>query len=424
MAGRSTWITAIVLTIVRLGLAHVTVGPLLDTSDPMMEPHQIPIERFYMIVGIVLLVSIALAILIDGIRKKFNPLPRLAALALAASFIGALGFTQVEIYDRRISLQAIDRIFLLPRKEILKVMSLGHEMTVADLLWIRAVQYFGGNYTTLNREGMEYKGEGLKELFHVLEYLDPKFYQLYLFGSFAYTEGLQDYEGAIVILERGHEQFPEDWRLLSEAAFIAMYFEQDMDRALDLVERAAEVPAAPGYVKRMQGQIMSRMGRYDAAITHFARLCDSGESDLQREIACKNLYRTIRERDIFLLNQYVEQFKQDFGRQPESLDELLAEGYLLEIPQDPVSEEPYVYIKNRDEVISYNEGLERQQEILQSLQRAVNEYYENNGVYPDNIFTVVPENYLETLADPLGGEFRLQDGQVFLVPAEFLESEE
>jgi hypothetical protein len=102
----------------------------------------------------------------------------------------------------------------------------------------------------------------------------------------------------------------------------------------------------------------------------------------------------------------------------------LAEGYLLEIPQDPVFEEPYVYIKNRDEVISYNVGLERQQEILQSLQRGVNEYYEKNGVYPDSISTVVPENLLETLADPLGGEFRLQDGQVFLVPAEFLESEE
>jgi len=268
------------------------------------------------------------------------------------------------------------------------------------------------------------KGEGLKELFHILEYLDPKFYQLYLFGSFAYTEGLQDYEGAIDTLERGHEQFPEDWRLLSEAAFIAMYFGQDMDRALDLAERASEVPGAPGYVKRMQGQIMSRMGRYDAAISHFARLCDQGESDLQREIACNNLYRTIRERDIFVLTQHVEQFKQDFGRQPESLEELLAEGYLLEIPQDPVFEEPYVYIKNRDEVISYNVGLERQQEILQSLQRGVNEYYEKNGVYPDSISTVVPENLLETLADPLGGEFRLQDGQVFLVPAEFLESEE
>ena len=150
--------------------------------------------------------------------KKFQ---WLISVLLFGLVLVVLGLSQYNIFNRRITYSSEDRIFLLPRKEILRRASLGHEMTVADLLWIRGVQFFGGNFTTLIKEGQEYKGEGIRKLFSTLQYLDPQFYQVYEFGAFVFNEGLQDPESAVQLLVQGSEVFEDDWRLLFDAAFIA-----------------------------------------------------------------------------------------------------------------------------------------------------------------------------------------------------------
>ena len=344
-----------------------------------------------------------------------------ATLLLFVVILGALVLSQKDIFTRRNSIVSHDRIFLLPRREVLRVMSLGHEMTVADLLWIRAVQFFGGNFSTLNRPGYEYKGEGIRKLFYILQYLDPKFYRIYTFGNFVFTEGLGDPQEAIDFLRRGSEVFPQDWNLLFQAAFTAFYYKKDNQLALEMAELAGARPNAPAHIKRFKGQMLSQMGQYEASINYFQRLVVESESDIQRRIARQNRDRTIRKRNLFILTEKVHEYEKRFGEPLRELEDLVRRGLMFALPPDPDEGETYFYNPKTGTVLGYNQGLAKQQELLQGLQMQVEGFHQSNGYYPDSLQELVTMGRLTQVPpDPLGGDFAIdpQIHQVHVIPAE------
>lgn len=353
--------------------------------------------------------------------SRMNSLEKLLIALLFVAVLGTLALSQRDVFDRRNALVTHDRIFLLPRKEVLEVLSLGHEKTVADLLWIRAVQFFGGNYTTLTRAGFEYKGEGIRNLFYIVQYLDPKFYQVYPFGAFVFTEGLNDPKEAIAFLKRGSEVFPEDWELLFQAAFTAFYYLKDNEVALEMAERAGERPGVPAHVKRFRGQILSRLGQYEASIEYFQRLIEESQSEIQQRIARQNRDRTIRERNLFILTQKVQEYREQFGEPPGELEDLVRRGLLRALPADPEEGESYYYNPLTEEVVAYNEALGKQQQLLQGLQTLVERFYEENGYYPEELQELISAGVLTQIPpDPLGGAFSIDPltHQVYVIPPE------
>jgi len=349
-------------------------------------------------------------------------LEKLLVVVLILSVLIALGVSQKNIRDRRINFSSVDRIFLLPRKEVLQVMALGHDKTVADLLWVRAIQFFGGNFSTINREGFEFKREGINKLFYMIQYLDPDFYQNYQFGAFVFSEGMEDYDQAIRLLELGSEVFPNDWRLLFDGAFTALYYKDDLDWALVLAERAAKRPDAPEHVKRFAGQILSRQGRFQVAMEYFQKLYEESESEVQQKLALSNIYRIRREWDIVNLNEAAKVYEQRYEKPIETLDDLVVAGILPQLPVDPQDGGPYYCIPTTKEIVNYNLSLYRQQEVQGFLQGQVEKFNEQAGRYPDSLEEMMPEETLEKLLDPLGGKFVLDEStrQVVVIPAEML----
>ncbi len=346
----------------------------------------------------------------------------LLAGVLLASLVAALGVSQHDIFNRRIQYRSEDRIFLLPRKEILKRLSMGNEKAVADLLWIRGVQFFGGNYTTLVKEGMEYKGEGIRKLFYIIQYLDPKFYQVYEFGAFVFNEGLRDHEEAVRLLDLGSRQFENDYRLLFEAAFVCFYYMDDKEQALEFADRAAERPGAPEHIRRFKGQMLSQLGSYDAAADHFQRLMDESQSDLQREVAHSNLMRVLREKDLYQLDQAMKTYREKTGKDIRQLEDLVSAGVLSALPLDPEDGGPYYYVANSGELVSLNQALDRQRQFIQTLQQAYDQYYQDHGTYPERIEDLVgPELLEKDLRDPLGGHYAIDPAahQIYAVPPDF-----
>lgn len=346
----------------------------------------------------------------------------LLAGVLLASLAAALGVSQHDIFNRRIQYRSEDRIFLLPRKEILKRLAMGNEKAVADLLWIRAVQFFGGNYTTLIKEGMEYKGEGIRKLFYIIQYLDPDFYQVYEFGAFVFNEGLRDHEEAIRMLDLGSRRFENDFRLLFDAAFVCFYYMDDKERALEFADRASERPGAPEHVRRFKGQLLSRLGSYDAAADHFQRLMEESQSDLQREVARANLMRVLREKDLYQLDLAMQAYREKTGRDIRQVEDLVAEGILDRLPLDPEDGGPYYYVSNSGELVSLNQALDRQRQYLQVLQRTYDQYYQEHGIYPERLEDLVGAELLERdLRDPLGGRYAIDPAarQIYVIPQDF-----
>lgn len=143
----------------------------------------------------------------------------------------ALSFVQIQsaIIKERSGRRSEEKILMLSnRPEVTKILSLGHDATVADLLWIRAIQFFGGNFSSLNKPE---KKPGMVNLFRNMVALDPHFAAAYQFGGFVMNESIQDSNLAVSFLLEGADKNPDSWRLRFDAGFIAFYQLKDYDIA-------------------------------------------------------------------------------------------------------------------------------------------------------------------------------------------------
>ena len=59
----------------------------------------------------------------------------------------------------------------------------------------------------------------------------------------------------------------------------------------------------------------------------------------QYQKATRHARETVLRDDLFQMRKLIDQFAADKGKLPQSLDELVSEGYLREIPEDPITGE-------------------------------------------------------------------------------------
>lgn len=157
---------------------------------------------------------------------------------IAVLLIALLVFfwAQQRILDVRAGVRIEEKILMLSdNPEVTKRLAMGFDNALADLLWIRAIQYFGGNFSTLD---VEDKRDGMEKLFNNLVHLDPKFIDAWLFGGFVMNEAMRDSSMAIDFLLRGAEVNPDAWKLPFDAGFIMFYHLENFDGAKDLFIRA------------------------------------------------------------------------------------------------------------------------------------------------------------------------------------------
>ena len=154
-------------------------------------------------------------------KKGFAFLPLLLLIVLG----GAFWWTQDKILNSRAGYRVEEKIMMLTnRPEVTKIAAMGFDNALADLFWIRAIQYFGGNFSTLSKPG---KKEGLINLMDNMVGLDPHFVSAWKFGGFVYNDGVKDPKLAMDFLIRGWTKNPKSWRLIFDAGFIAFYSQAD-----------------------------------------------------------------------------------------------------------------------------------------------------------------------------------------------------
>jgi len=133
----------------------------------------------------------------------------LAVLIGSVAGVWALRGRAMEHY---LGTQTYEDIYYLPPPQWLQVMSLGYRRALADLVWLRALIYFGDEFE--NRGAVK----------HVFNYgdsmlvLDPDFERVYRWIGVAgvYTpEGspIEYLERAVAVLRQGAQRFPDDGKL-------------------------------------------------------------------------------------------------------------------------------------------------------------------------------------------------------------------
>jgi hypothetical protein len=171
----------------------------------------------------------------------------------------------------------IEQLLYLPSGRHNKALTLGFSNLAADILWIRAIGYFGGHALSDH----EYPW-----LFHILDQvitLDPPFRYPYLFGGIALAVERESGEESIALLTKGMAQYPGDWRFPFYIGFNAFYHLHDAERAALYMRHAATLPGAPEYVSRLAASLLATSGRLAAAVRFLETLAEGTRDEAARE---------------------------------------------------------------------------------------------------------------------------------------------
>jgi len=209
-----------------------------------------------------------------------------AQLALALVFVAVVAGVwsfRTRAMEQYLESQAYEDIYYLPPPQWLQVMSLGYRRALADMIWLRALIYFGE----------EFENQGAVR--HVFNYgesmlaLDPDFRRVYRWIGVAgvYTPAGSPpgvIRRSVDVLRRGIARFPNDGDLAWDAGATIIYElvphlpADDPDKERLIAEgnqhmmAAARLGAGPDWLVLTNATTLSRLGEKDRELRHLEEM--------------------------------------------------------------------------------------------------------------------------------------------------------
>lgn len=196
-------------------------------------------------------------------------------LAMVAMAVGILlmADSRTNASNLRASFPEGADLYYLPPARALKMASLGHREALADLIWVKAVIYFGERITA--RAQHTY----LRRYIDTVITLNPDFKQVYLWAGAVMIYNMhritnESVWASIHYLEKGHARFPRDWQILFALACNYLHELRTSDPVLgskwrrigaDYLWKAANLGKGPPYLHSLAAKVWSEEGRLAVA---------------------------------------------------------------------------------------------------------------------------------------------------------------
>jgi hypothetical protein len=214
----------------------------------------------------------------------------LVALGLAA-LLGVGADQLAAIASRRLPRpHPLEELSYYPSGQRLEPATLGHAETVADLAWLRAVQYYGEHSRT------DMRFANLYHVFDILTSLSPHFIPAYVFGSFALAQEGNEFGHAEALMLKGIEANPTSGRLAFELGFL--YYVRPGGRELrhagEYFERAARLPDGPTSSRRFAAYVRQNAGDLAVAWALWRDVAQNSDNRYLREMAEREMRRIRR----------------------------------------------------------------------------------------------------------------------------------
>lgn len=161
------------------------------------------------------------------------------------------------------------QFFIAPPPK-LEFFSFGYQMTIADNLWIRAIQDFDYCENQIAENHCQDNG-WLAEMLDTITNLAPDYQIVYKAGGLALTVIISDYAGATRIFDKGVKVFPHDVSLLHRAAYHAMMEEKNQEKAASLLVQAAKSGGSAWFYS-LATRLYTEAGKKDLAMGLYKEL--------------------------------------------------------------------------------------------------------------------------------------------------------
>ncbi len=283
-----------------------------------------------------------------------------AVAAFTVMCAAAVPWVQSRIDDRLGPFQAQQDVLYVWSGDHVRKMLPGFEAVMADIYWLRTVQYFGAQHVFAR----ESRYELLEPLTDITTTLDPHFELAYRYGAVFLAEpwpqGAGKPDRAVALLEKGVRENPSSWRLRLDLGLLHFFFLHDAQRAAAILTEASTLPGAAPWLEAMAADVLYRAGERATSRTIWMRLYEQSEGNM-KDNADFHLKRLDALDGVDALEERVRIYESRLGKKPASLGDLLSAGLVRAFPRDPLGV-PFDYDPATGRVsISRQSGLWRQQ---------------------------------------------------------------
>ncbi len=241
---------------------------------------------------------------------------------------------QEEIDTRVGDFRSTEEILYFPSGTILKKLSLGHQGLLADIYWMRTVQYYGGK---------RLKGDKRFDLFepliNIATTLDPSLLYAYRFGAIFLSErepvGANQPQKAVELLRKGIERNPQEWLSYRDLGFVYYWYLHDYSRAAEAFLEGSKHPNAKPWMKTFAAELLAKGGSRRTSRLLWQEAYDTATDTRMKENARENLLALAVQDDVELLENLMRRVQQKTGRPLSSLEDLVQLGVLKHYPLDP-----------------------------------------------------------------------------------------
>jgi tetratricopeptide (TPR) repeat protein len=201
----------------------------------------------------------------------------LLILLAVALFAGGICVRKEALGD--VPRQSGQELMYFPSGKFLKQSALGHTSTLADIAWLRAIQYYGHHRLTDKKYDM------VGHIFDIVTTLDPNFVHAYVFGAIVLAQDAGRPEEGLALLKKGMRHNPENWLLAFETGFIYHIMLKDYENAGRYFRLASVLPNAPSFPARFAAFANERAGRTETAIQLWSEIAKATPNTQLKEIA-------------------------------------------------------------------------------------------------------------------------------------------
>lgn len=212
------------------------------------------------------------------------------ALLVLVALVSILGARTVGAHanDTRKGWPKVADLPFAPSASTAPYVSLGYREMLADLLWIRAIGYVGGD---------DDKAAGTRALVEAIVALDPRFERVYAFTGSALSAvgtdpSTDDLLASIRLLERGMKEFPKNCKLplLAGQVYVAELESDDPEQVkrwqlegARYLERAIRLPGCAKDTGTLVAHLRSKLGQREKAIRDLRELIVYTDDPKQRQ---------------------------------------------------------------------------------------------------------------------------------------------
>lgn len=263
-------------------------------------------------------------------------LPVIVLIALLPAYFGTL--TSLSSMNKQLP-HADDVNVVLP-SPIVKITSLDFDGLVSDVLYLKALVFYGSTYDGLKRRKInEWEFDWLYNTLTVSTDLDPYFLDPYFLGNAVMTWDNNRVREANTLLEKGKKYREWDYWLPFLIGFNYFYFLGDNAKAADFLMEASGKPGADPFLGFFAARLAYQGNRTENAIIFLEGILKTTKDETMRkdyEIRLETLKLMLE------LENGVAVYKERTGNYPPKLSDLVEQRIIGSIPDDPYGGEFYI----------------------------------------------------------------------------------